>query len=285
MSGPRLGAHMSIAGGLYKAIPRGEDVGCEAIQIFTKSNNQWRAKELADDEVARFKAAVQESQISPVIAHDSYLINLAIPEPELLERSRQAFLVEMQRAELLGIPCLVMHPGAHKGSGEEAGLRSIADSFNWLHQQTPGYQLKVLLETTAGQGSHLGYRFEQLGSIISMVEQGDRLAVCLDTCHVFAAGYDITTREGYDSMWQEFDQQLGLDRLLAIHLNDSKKGLGSRVDRHEHIGQGTLGLEPFRMLVNDTRLTHVPMVLETPKGKDYAEDKENLAVLRGLLSS
>lgn len=283
MSFPRLGAHMSISGGVDLAIPRGSEVGCETIQIFTKSSNQWRAKPLGDDEVQRFHSNQKEYGIEPVVAHDSYLINLASPDPVLLAKSRDAFLIEMKRAELLGIPYLVMHPGSHKGSGVETGLRLIAESLDLLHEKTIGYKLMVLLETTAGQGTNLGFTFEQLRRIIDMASDGQRLGVCLDTAHVFAAGYEITTREGYDNTWREFDDVIGIDRLKAIHLNDSKKDLGSRVDRHEHIGSGALGLEPFRMLLNDERFKHVPMILETPKGPDYAEDKENLATLRSLI--
>jgi deoxyribonuclease-4 len=274
---------MSIAGGLEKSFARGEEVGCATMQIFTKSSNQWKAKELTDQDMERWEAAMAASPITPVIAHDSYLINLASPTEELLVKSREAFLVEVERCERLTIPYLVMHPGAHKDSGEEQGLQTIAESFDWVHHKTPGFKVKVLLETTAGQGSSLGYSFAQLCQIIDMVEDGERLGVCLDTCHVFAAGYDITSRKGYEATFDEFDKVIGLDRLHAIHLNDSKKPLGSRVDRHEHIGKGALGLEPFRMLVNDQRLADVPMILETPKGKDNAEDLENLATLRGLI--
>jgi deoxyribonuclease-4 len=274
---------MSIAGGLEKSFARGEEVGCETMQIFTKSSNQWQAKELTDNDIERWQAALAASPITPVIAHDSYLINLASPTEELLVKSREAFLVEVERCERLAIPYLVMHPGAHKDAGEQQGLQTITESFDWVHRQTPGLQVKVLLETTAGQGSSLGHSFAQLRQIIDSVEEGDRLGVCLDTCHVFAAGYDITTREGYEATIDELDTVIGLERLRAIHLNDSKKPLGSRVDRHEHIGKGALGLEPFRMLLNDRRLTDVPMILETPKGKDNAEDLDNLATLRSLL--
>jgi deoxyribonuclease-4 len=275
---------MSIAGGLERSFARGEEVGCETMQIFTKSNNQWKAKELSEQDVERYASAREASPITPVVAHDSYLINLASPTEELLVRSREAFLVEVERCELLAIPYLVMHPGAHKEAGEEQGLKTIAESIDWVHRQTAGYKVKVLLETTAGQGSNLGYTFAQLRQIIDMVEEGDRLGICLDTCHVFTAGYDITTRKGYEATFDELDRVIGLERLHAIHLNDSKKPLGSRVDRHEHIGKGALGLEPFRMLVNDQRLLDVPMILETPKGKDNAEDLENLATLRGLIA-
>lgn len=284
MSPPKLGAHMSIAGGVDKAITRGREVGCETIQIFTKSSNQWRAKPLSEEEVERFRKNQEQFNISPIVAHDAYLINLASPDREgLLAKSREAFLVEMERAETLGIPYLVMHPGSHLGEGVDAGLQTIAESFDWLFSRTDGYSLQVLLETTAGQGTNLGFTFEQLRRIIDMVDAENRFGICLDTAHVFAAGYDITTREGYEQMWEEFDKILDLERLKAVHLNDSKKDLASRVDRHEHIGKGKLGLEPFRMLLNDERFERVPMILETPKGPDYEEDKENLSVLRGLI--
>jgi deoxyribonuclease IV len=283
MTGPKMGAHMSIAGGIDKAITRGVDVGCDTIQVFTKSTNQWHAKPLTGEDIDAYKRARDESGIEPVVAHDSYLINLASHEPDMLERSREAFLVEMQRCDALKIPYLVMHPGSHLGKGVDAGVERVAESFDWLHAQAPDSPLTVLLETTAGQGTNLGFTFQQLRDIIDRTAEGGRLGVCLDTCHVFAAGFDITTKEGYGETFEEFDRVLGLDRLKVIHLNDSKKDLGSRVDRHEQIGMGALGLEPFRMLVNDERLRHVPMILETPKGPDYAEDKENLAILRGLV--
>jgi deoxyribonuclease-4 len=283
MKGPRLGAHMSIAGGVDRAVDLGAEVGCETIQIFTKSSNQWRAKPLADEEIAAFKRKREETGIHPVVAHDSYLINLASPDPGLLQKSRDAFLIEMERAEALEIPYLVMHPGSHKGSGVDEGLKTIAASFDLLHARSEGFKLMVLLETTAGQGTNLGFTFEQLRRIIEMTDDGTRLGVCVDTCHLLAAGYDITNRAGYDRMWGEFDGELGIERLKVIHLNDSKKDLGSRVDRHEQIGRGTLGLEPFRMLLIDPRLQRIPMILETPKGADYAEDKENLRILRSLI--
>lgn len=283
MIGPRLGAHMSIAGGVDKSFLLGEEVGCETIQIFNKSNNQWHAKPLKTEEIESFKNNRERTGIEPVVAHDSYLINLASPDEGLLKKSREAFLIEMERCEILEIPYLVMHPGSHVGSGVETGLARIAESLNWLHDQTSGYRLQVLLETTAGQGTNLGFNFEQLSTIIKKVAAQERLGVCLDTCHVFAAGYDIGSEQGYADTWKQFEDVLGLDRLKVIHLNDAKKDLGSRVDRHEHIGAGAIGLEGFRRLVNDERLTHIPMILETPKGTDYAEDKENLAVLRGLI--
>ena len=277
---------MSISGGLKNAFRRGVEVGCDTIQIFTRNANQWKARPITPDDVREFLAAWKESGISPAFAHDGYLINLASPDPALYEKSVAAFRMEMERAEALNLPFLVMHPGSHTGGGEEEGLKKIADSFNRLHRELPGLRLKTALETTAGQGTNLGYRFEHLREIMDRVEESDRLAVCLDTCHVFAAGYDISTRRGYESVMKEFDRVIGLDRLVAVHLNDAKKGLGSRIDRHEHIGRGALGLEVFRCLLNDPRLEGIPMTLETQKGVDENGtdwDIINLKTLRGLI--
>lgn len=279
---PRLGAHMSIAGGVDQALVRGRQIGCETIQIFTKNVNQWRARPLASDEIARFKAAQREWGIAPVIGHDSYLINLASPNEELWHKSLDAFVEELERCELLELPALVMHPGSHQGSGEEAGLRRIAEALNESMRRLAGGRVRIWLETTAGQGSNLGYRFEHLRQIMDMLHEPERFGFCFDTAHVFAAGYELRTREGYEATFAEFDRLLGLDRLCVFHLNDSKKGRGSRVDRHAHIGQGHLGLESFHMLLNDVRFAGRPMILETPKGEDMAEDVENLRVLRSL---
>ena len=281
----RLGAHMSIAGGLDKAPLRGKQVGCDTIQVFTKSNRQWRAKRISDQEVDAFKANLAATGIGPVVAHDCYLVNLAAPRRAVWKKSVAAFRVELERAERLGIPYLVTHPGSHAGAGEVEGLRRVTEALNALLAALPGAGVRILLETTAGQGSSLGHRFEQLAAILAGVDQADRVGVCLDTCHVFAAGYDIRTRDGYRKTVGDLDECLGLRRLQAIHLNDSKGGLGSRVDRHEHIGEGRLGLAPFRRLLNDPRLRRVPMILETPKDDDFvAADRRNLARLRRLLN-
>jgi len=276
-----IGAHISIAGGMDRAPGRGEAIGCNAIQIFTKSQLQWRAKQLTRQQIEQFHRSVAESSIAVVVAHDSYLINLASPDAALLEKSRLAFLDEMDRAERLNIPALIFHPGSHKGSGEAAGLKRIADSINQVQQQRPGYRLKLLLETTAGQGTNLGYTFEQLKQIIDLVDQPKRVGVCLDTCHIFAAGYDLRTGAAYEATLTQFDRVIGLENLHAIHLNDCKSKLGSRVDRHENIGQGNIGLEGFRLIMNDPRLEHIPKLLETPGG--MLKFKENLDILKAMV--
>lgn len=280
---PKLGAHMSIAGSYDQAFYRGQQVGCEAIQIFTKQPNRWAARPITPEESAAFLKAQEETGIGPVIAHDAYLINLASPEDELWNKSVDAFQVEIERADALGVPYLVTHAGAHKGSGEEAGLRRIVESLDLVCERTPAAQVTILLETTAGQGGYLCYRFEHIAWLIARARCPDRLGVCFDTCHVFAAGYELRTPEGYAETMRHFDEAIGLGRLKAFHLNDAVKELGSRVDRHAHIGQGQLGLEPFRFLLNDPRFRDHPMVLETPKGPEMEEDRMNLAVLRGLM--
>ena len=278
-----LGAHESTAGGVEKALELGREVGCDTVQIFAKPPNRWASKPLAEENIVAFKEAVIETGIWPVFAHGLYLINLATPDDVLWAKSVDALTDDLQRCELLGLPGLVMHPGSHMGSGEEAGIARIAAALDEVHTRLAGYGVQVWLEVTAGQGGHVGYRFAQLRAIIDGTKAPERLGVCFDTAHAFAAGYELRTREGYEATWAEFDATLGLDRLRAVHLNDSKKELGSRVDRHEHIGQGLLGLEPFRFLLNDPRFRGLPMALETDKGPDLAEDKENLIVLRSLV--
>lgn len=279
----RLGAHMSIAGGVSRAFDRGEQIGCEAMQIFTKNQNQWEAKPLEPAEVERFRRRQQETGIEPVIAHDAYLINLASPDDALWERSLRAFIDELVRAETLGLPGVVLHPGAHMGAGEEIGLDRIARALDRAHAATPGFRTQTLLEITAGQGSNLGYTFEQLAAIRNAVDDPGRVAICFDTAHALAAGYEYRTPEAYAAMWDHFDRVLGIELIRCFHLNDSKKDLGSRVDRHTHIGQGFVGLEAFRMILNDPRFDSLPMLLETPKGTDMKEDIENLRVLRSLI--
>lgn len=278
-----LGAHQSIAGGVEKALQRGQEAGCDTIQIFVKSPNRWASKPLEEKNLLAFRDAVAETGIWPVFAHSLYLINLATPDDALWEKSMAALTDDLERCEVLGLPGLVIHPGSHKGSGEEAGLKRISQALDEVHARLPGYSVQVWLEITAGQGDHLGYTFSQLQAMIDGARHPERLGICFDTAHAFAAGYELRTREGYEETWEAFDAELGLDRLKAIHLNDSKKDLGSRIDRHEHIGQGLLGLEPFRFLVNDRRFQGIPMTLETDKGPDLAEDKENLQILRGLI--
>ncbi|HWQ16067.1 MAG TPA: deoxyribonuclease IV [Roseiflexaceae bacterium] len=281
----RFGAHMSIAGGLHSAFGHGQRAGCDVIQIFSKNQQQWRARPLTEEEIARFKEEQARCGIPAVLVHDSYLINLGSPDDALWEKSLAAFGEELARCAALGVPYLVMHPGAHTGSGEEAGLKRVALALSRLFDAGMGQGVMVLLETTAGQGSCLGYRFEHLTRIIERCSHPERLGVCVDTCHIFAAGYDIRTPEAYAATMEELKRAVGLERVRAFHLNDSLKGLGSRVDRHTHIGEGCIGLEGFRAIVNDPRFAGLPMVLETPKGDDLEDDIRNLATLRGLIAS
>lgn len=274
---------MSISGGVDTAFDRGAQVGCDAMQIFTKSSNQWRAAPLSEASVARYYQRQAETGIHPVIAHAAYLLNLASPSDELWQKSVDALVVELERCDVLSIPYLVIHPGSHMGSGEAAGLARIVNALDSAHRRLPGARVKVALETTSGQGNDLGYRFEQLAEIIARAEQSDRLAVCFDTCHTLVAGYDFRDAAGYKRVFGEFDRVIGLQRLAVFHLNDSEKDVGSRRDRHAHIGQGFVGLEGFRRILNDPRFQHIPMLLETNKSEDMHEDVENLARLRALI--
>ena len=282
---PLLGAHMSIAGEVGEALIRGKQAGCDCIQIFTKSSRQWAAKPYSAEEIATFKRNQRETGITMVIAHDSYLLNLGAPDEALRKRSVKAFIDEMERCESLGVPTLVAHPGAHVGSGEEQGIKTIAKSIDETHSGCKGFAAKIALEVTAGQGTTLGYSFEQMGKIFDAVKENDRLRLCFDTEHAFAAGYDLRTPEGYENTFSELDKFIGLKKIVAFHLNDSMKDFHSRVDRHQHIGQGFIGVEAFRRLVNDARFFGLPMCLETPKGPDMKEDIENLATLRSLLDN
>ena len=279
----RLGAHESIAGGLYKAFDRAQSAGCETMQIFVKPNRRWAVKPLTEEDVARFKAKSEETGIRPVVGHASYLLNLATPDEALWTKSRDMLIVELERCEALGVPYLVLHPGSHMGTGEEAGLARVAQALGDVHAATPGFCAQVLLETTAGQGSGLGHRFEHLAWLMEHAPEGERVGVCVDTCHIFAAGYELRAPEGYAATMEAFDRIVGIGRLKALHLNDSKGELGNRKDRHEHIGKGHIGLDGFRNLLNDPRLAGLPALLETPKGKELHEDRENLAVLRELV--
>jgi deoxyribonuclease-4 len=281
--GPLLGAHMSIAGGVGNAFIEGKKAGCEAIQIFTKSSRQWASKPYTKEEIEQFHLNRKETGIGAVVAHDSYLLNMGSPDTALRTRSVAAFIDEFERCEALGVTNLIAHPGSHVGAGELDGIKTIARSLDEVHKACPGYGAKVTLEITAGQGSNLGYRFEQIASMIDATRNSDRLRVCFDTEHAFAAGYDLRTKDGYERTFGEFDEIIGIDRLAAFHLNDSKKEFNSRVDRHEHIGKGFIGVEAFRMLMNDRRFWGLPMCLETPKGPDLKEDRENLALLRSLI--
>ncbi len=274
---------MSIAGGVKNALLAGARAKCDAIQMFTKSSRQWAAEPYSAETVQTFHRSKQDTGIVKVIAHDSYLLNLGSPDEGLRKKSIRAFIDEMERCESLAIPNLIAHPGAHMGTGEKAGIKRIARSLDQVHKGCPGYQVKVTLEITAGQGTTLGYRFDQIRSIIDGVKQSERLRICFDTEHAFAAGYDIRTKEGYERTFTEFDESIGLGLLAAFHLNDSKKEFHSRVDRHEHIGKGHIGVEAFRLLMNDQRFWGLPMCLETPKGLDLKEDKESLGLLRSLI--
>lgn len=283
---PPLGAHMSISGGYYKAVEAAATAGCDCVQLFTKNNNQWRAKEITDAEADKFRATLDDLGVARPISHVSYLINLGSPKDDLFAKSVDAITVELERAEKLGIPYIVAHPGSFTTSSEEEGLTRIAAGLDETHKRTEGLTAQVLLETTAGQGSNLGWKFEQLASIIEQVKAPERLGVCFDTCHVFAAGYPMDTADEYADTMRQLDEAVGLDRVRAFHLNDSMKPFGSRKDRHEAIGRGEIGLEPFRHLMNDSRFADTPMYLETPKGEEDGEDLDviNLRTLRGLIS-
>jgi deoxyribonuclease-4 len=278
-----LGAHMSIAGGVHMAIDRACSINCTAMQMFVKNNMQWFARPLTPEEIFLFLEYRQRGQLLSVFAHANYLINLAATNPDFHANSIRALSAELTRADQLDLPFLVLHPGAHLGAGEEAGLAKIIASIDRVFRKTPKIRTRIALETTAGQGSSLGYVFEQIAHIIDNVREPERLTVCLDTAHVFAAGYDIGSEPATRRMFREFDRVVGLNRLAAIHLNDSKTARGSRVDRHEHIGKGKIGLAAFRLIMRDRRLRKIPKVLETPKGKDLREDVENLKTLRALL--
>ena len=280
---PLLGAHMSIAGGVSQALERGRTAGCECVQIFTKSSRQWASKPYAKEEIEAFRNGQRESGIKLVVAHDSYLVNLGATDAALRKKSIAGAIDELERCEQLGVPFLIAHPGAHVGAGEEAGIRNIAQAIDEAHTACPGYRVKIALEITAGQGSNLGYKLEQMGQIIDAVKDNGRLRLCFDTEHAFAAGYDLRSEEGYERTFAELDKYIGLELLAAFHINDSMKPLNSRVDRHEHIGKGHIGLEPFRRLVNDPRFVNIPMCLETEPGENNKDIIEDLQQLHRLL--
>lgn len=290
---PRLGAHMSIAGGLPRAVDRARAARCQALQIFTKSAGQWRARPLPDEEIAQFREGAARAGLSPVVAHNSYLINVAAAQPDLRAQSIAALGEELDRAESLGLDGLVMHPGSYTNGTEREGLRLIAEALDRILDARPEGRTRILLEHTAGQGTNLGHRFEHLAEIIERLGGTPRVGVCIDTCHLLAAGYDICTADGYRQTFEAFDRIVGLGRIRAFHLNDSKKPCGSRVDRHEHIGKGCLGLEPFRLLLNDARFAGHGMLLETPKLETPESrrrsdldpwDARNLRTLRRLIA-
>jgi len=284
---PLLGAHQSIAGGYYKAVEAAARFDMDTVQVFTKNNNQWRAKPISPEDAALFATALKERRIARPIAHSSYLINLASGNEALWEKSVDGMVVELTRAELLGIPYVVVHPGAAAGLPEEEALANVVRAIDEIHRRAPRVRSQILLETTAGQGSCLGCRFEQLAAMIAAVKQSERVNVCVDTCHLFAAGYPLTDRKDYLKTFRELDRTISLERVKAFHVNDSKKDLGSRVDRHAHIGHGKLGLEAFAHLLNDRRFRKIPMYLETPKGvNEVGEDWDavNLRTLRALVS-
>ncbi len=279
----RFGAHMSIAGGLHQAFQRAVEAGCDCFQIFVKNQRQWYGSPLTTEAVRLWEVARSRTGLGPIVAHATYLINLASPDKALWRRSIAAYTDELRRCERLSIIGLVVHPGSHNGRGESWGINRIAEALNVIHDRTAGIEVKIVLETTAGQGTGVGSRFEHLAEIISQTEAADRVAICVDTCHLLAAGYNLTTEDGYAATFAAFDRIIGLDRLLCFHMNDSKKPLGSHVDRHEHIGKGCLGRSAFRRLVNDPRFLGRPMILETPKGLDARGrdmDRVSLSLLR-----
>jgi deoxyribonuclease IV len=280
-----LGAHMSIAGGISNAPERGVKASCNVIQLFTQNANQWKGKAVSDEDATLFKVKLAASGITDVVSHDIYLINLASAPGEVRDKSLNAFREELERCARLGIQKIVMHPGSHNGDGEEVGLKRVCEAFDQLFAQVPQFTGKVLLENTAGQGTNLGHRFEHLRTIMEGTSFRERFGVCFDTCHGFAAGYPIAERDGFMRTFEEFDQTVGISALGAFHLNDSKKGLGCRVDRHEHIGAGALGLEAFRLIMNEPRFALVPKFIETPKGDEDEMDRVNLTLLRSLVES
>jgi deoxyribonuclease-4 len=280
-----LGSHVSASGGLDLVFGRGEVLNLESIQLFSKNERQWLAKPLDPGVVERFLAEKERTGVTRLVVHDSYLINLASPKPDILGKSIPAFADELARCDTLTVPYLVTHPGAHTGSGVEAGIARFAQSLNEIFDSMPESTTLTLLETTAGQGTALGRSFEEIAAIIDLVEAKERVGVCLDTCHIFAAGYDYRTPELYAETMDQFDRLIGMDRLKVIHLNDSKNSLGSNKDRHDHIGDGEIGLDGFRQFMNDPRLAGVPGILETEKDDAGEYDRRNLATLRSLVST
>jgi deoxyribonuclease-4 len=282
--GVLLGAHTSTSGGVLQAVGRAQKCGFTAAQIFVKNNKQWFAPPLAQEEVAQFRAARKESGIF-FFAHNSYLVNLASQDPQMFSTSVRAMTAELERAEALGLPFIVMHPGSHGGAGEEAGLRRITEGLDKIVRETPGFRCRMALEITAGQGNSLGYKLEHLQRLTEAVTDEMRFGICLDTAHLYAAGYNVRTPEGYQETMAQVEKLFGVKRVLGLHLNDSKVPLGKRVDRHEHLGEGEIGLDCFQWIVQDPRWTTTPKVLETPKSEDMHEDVENLAKLAPYLQT
>ena len=280
-----LGAHESVSGGLHRALERAGFDRCRALQVFTKNGSQWREPALADAEIFAFHAARDAAGRPPVLAHSSYLINLCAPDAELVTRSKEALVAEVLRSSALAIDFVVLHPGAHVGTGEEAGLRRVSESLDEVLDKTRGASARILIENTAGQGTTLGHRFEHIGAILEGVHDKERLGVCFDTQHAFASGYDARTAEGYARVWEAFDANVGLDMLRAFHLNDSKKPLGSRIDRHEHIGEGCVGVGLFWRLVNDPRFATVPAILETEPREGDTPFREEVEMLSSLVGA
>jgi deoxyribonuclease-4 len=279
--GDLLGAHMSTKGGLHTAFDRAAEVNASAIALFAKNSNQWKGKVMTEEDVALFAA---RRSVQPVLTHASYLINLATTNPEFHRKSIEAMIDELDRAERLGIHAVVLHPGAHLGAGAEAGIEQIARSLDQIHAAIPNHKAVTLLETAAGQGSCIGCTFEELGGIMALLDDKSRAGVCFDTCHVFAAGYELRNRDDYERTMEALDKHVGIGNVGAFHLNDSKKPLGSRVDRHQHIGDGEIGLDCFGFLLNDERFRGIPKLLETPKPVEHESDRKNLTLLRSLLS-
>jgi len=280
---PRLGAHMSISGGLHLALERGKSIDCQTIQIFTRNSNRWKSKPRTPEELAIYRETLAETAIHPVVAHAIYLINLASPDDTVRTKSVAAFAEELARCHEAAIPYLVIHPGSPLDSAIEEGIARIAQGINQAYAEHPEYTVMILLENTAGQGNTIGRTFEELAQITEAIEDRAHIGYCFDTAHGLASGYELRTPDGYAKTFARFDEVLGLDHLHCFHLNDSKYDLGDERDRHEHIGQGFVGLDAFRSLLNDSRFAHHPMILETPKGPDMSEDVENLAILRGLI--
>lgn len=284
----RFGAHMSVAGGFENAFAAGVAAGCDCLQIFVKNQRQWKAAPITDEQITAYREAQERTGLFPVVAHATYLLNLASPDVAMRKKSVKALVEELSRCEALGVPSLVLHPGSHMGRGIDAGIKRIVASLDSVHRSTRGFASQILLETTAGQGNSIGHDIEHLGRICSDVTEHERLAVCLDTCHLFAAGYNLADFSDYDRTVAELEQRIGVDRIRCIHVNDSKGACGSRLDRHQHIGEGCLGRKGFANLVNDPRLVHAPRILETPKGqndrgRDF--DRVNLGRLRRLIKN